>query len=142
MLLAGRYTLLDQSGLDELLPAAAERGVSIVLGGVFNSGALAEPRRDSAYDYAAVSQEILVRALRMQVVCENHGISLRAAALHFPFGHPAVHSVLIGSRSADEVHDALRHARTGVPEVVWDQLRTLGLLPDHVPVPGGERVTL
>jgi D-threo-aldose 1-dehydrogenase len=139
VLLAGRYTLLDQSGLDELLPAAGERGVSIMLGGVFNSGVLADPRRDAAYDYTTVPQDVLTRALRMQVVCENNGTALRCAALHFPFGHSAVSSVLIGGRTAAEVRDAVGQARTGVPAVVWNQLRANGLLPEHVPVPDSDR---
>jgi D-threo-aldose 1-dehydrogenase len=136
VLLAGRYTLLDQSGLDDLLPVAAERGVGIVIGGVFNSGVLADPRSDSAYEYGAVPQDVLARALRMKAVCEENGVSLRAAALQFPFGHPAVSSVLIGSRTEAEVQDAAGQARGPVPAAVWEQLRADGLLAEHVPVPG------
>lgn len=136
VLLAGRYSMLDQSGLDELLPAAQERGVSVVIGGVFNSGVLADPRRDAAYDYGAVPDEILARALRMQVVCAKHGVELRSAALQFPFGHPAVSSVLIGSRNAAEVRDAVDCARRHIPRLMWDDLRAAGLIPGHVPVPG------
>jgi len=80
VLLAGRYTLLDQSGLVELLPEAARRGVSIIAGGVFNSGLLADPKPDSHYDYATVPQQMLARALRLQEICEAHGVPLRAAA--------------------------------------------------------------
>lgn len=135
VLLAGRYTLLDQSGLDELLPEAVERGVSVVIGGVFNSGLLADPRPGATYDYATAPADMVNRAVRMQVVCQVHGVSLRAAALRFPFAHPAVASVLIGARSAEEVRDAIAKARQDVPFGVWRGLRDAGLLPQHVPVP-------
>ena len=135
VLLAGRYTLLDQSGLDELLPEAVERGVSVVIGGVFNSGLLADPKPGAAYDYAAAPEDLVNRAVRMQVVCQMHGVSLRAAALRFPFAHPAVASVLVGARSAEEVRDAVAKARQDVPFGVWRGLRDAGLLPQHVPVP-------
>jgi len=135
VLLAGRYTLLDQSGLDELLPEALKRGVSVVIGGVFNSGLLATPKPGATYDYAAAPDDLVNRAVRMQVVCQVHGVSLRAAALRFPFGHPAVASVLIGARSADEVRDAMAQVRQDVPFGVWRGLRDAGLLPQHVPVP-------
>lgn len=135
VLLAGRYTLLDQSGLDELLPAAAERGVSVVVGGVFNSGVLADPALAATYDYGTVPEDILARALHMQAVCAEHGVELRSAALQFPFGHPAVSSVLIGSRTPAEVHDAVAGARSPIPMPVWNELLAAGLLPAHVPVP-------
>jgi D-threo-aldose 1-dehydrogenase len=135
VLLAGRYTLLDQSGLEDLLPAAQERCVSVVIGGVFNSGVLADPRRDAAYDYGAVPEPVLARALRMQVVCAKYGVELRGAALQFPFGHPAVRSVLIGSRTASEVRDAVDCARWPIPPLVWNQMRATGLLPEDIPVP-------
>ena len=136
VLLAGRYTLLDHSGLEELLPAAQARGVSVVVGGVFNSGVLAKPERGAKFDYADASDEILGKALRMQVVCELNGVPLRSAALQFPFGHPAVSSVLIGSRTAEEVHDAVDLATQPVPQKVWAGLRQAGLLPENVPTPG------
>ncbi len=137
VLLAGRYTLLDQSGLAELLPAAAERGVSVVVGGVFNSGVLADPRRAATYDYGAVPEEVLTRALRMQVLCEKHDVRLRSAALQFPFGHPAVSSVLIGARNSAEVLDALEQARAPIPSKLWHELRSTGLLSELAPVPSG-----
>jgi D-threo-aldose 1-dehydrogenase len=139
VLLAGRYTMLDQSGLDDLLPAAEARGVSMVIGGVFNSGILADPHRGAPYDYGAVPEDVLTRALRMELVCEKHGIRLRSAALQFPFGHPAVSSVLIGARSADEVRDAVEQARQQIPPKLWHELRATGLLPENVPVPGHRR---
>jgi D-threo-aldose 1-dehydrogenase len=135
VLCAGRYTLLDQSALTELLPAAVARGVSVVIGGAFNSGLLADPKPGATYDYAAVPPELLDRALRMQAVAERHGISLRAAALAFCAAHPAVTSVLVGARSAAEVHDCADQFATPVPAAFWQELRESGLLPAHAPVP-------
>lgn len=135
VLLAGRYTLLDQSGLDDLLPAAGERGVTIVVGGVFNSGVLADPGAQATYDYGAAPTPVLERARRMQAVCAANGGALRDAALQFPFGHPAVGSVLIGARDAGQVRDAVSRASRPVPAAMWEALRTDGLLPAHVPVP-------
>ncbi|MEE1928492.1 aldo/keto reductase [Streptomyces sp. TRM 70351] len=135
VLCAGRYTLLDHRALDALLPEAAARGVSVVAGGVFNSGLLADPRPGARYDYARAPGAVLERALRLQEVTERHGVPLRAAALRFPLGHPAVAGVLLGARSAAEVRDAVGLLRCPVPDALWAELRAVGLLPDHAPVP-------
>ncbi|ACU70384.1 Pyridoxal 4-dehydrogenase [Catenulispora acidiphila DSM 44928] len=121
VLLAGRYTLLDRSGA-ELLDEAVARGVSVVVGGVFNSGLLVDPKPSSTYDYAAVPPEILNEALRLKGICEQHGVPLRAAALQFPQRHPAVKSVLIGARSAPEVLDCVEMARLPIPDAVWAEV--------------------
>jgi len=128
VLCAGRYTLLDRGALDTLLPEAAARGRSVVVGGVFNSGLLADPRPGATYDYAEAPAPLLERALRIRAVAEGHGVPLRAAALHYPLGHPAVAGVLVGTRSPDEVRDAAAQFRTPVPEALWDDLRAEGLL--------------
>ncbi|MCX4986089.1 aldo/keto reductase [Streptomyces sp. NBC_00572] len=135
VLLAGRYTLLDQSGLTELLPAAHRRGVSIVAGGVFNSGLLADPRPGATYDYAAAPPEVLARALRLREICERHGVPLRAVAARFPLGHPAVAGVLLGLRSAAEVTDAADMLAGEIPASLWDELRRERHLPGTAPVP-------
>ncbi|MEU7484060.1 aldo/keto reductase [Streptomyces sp. NPDC042319] len=135
VLLAGRYTLLDPSGLVEVLPEAAARHRSVVIGGVFNSGLLADPRPGATYDYAPAARPVLDRALRMKAIAERHGIPLRAAALHFPFGHPAVATVLVGARSPAEITDAAALLPRPVPPTLWTDLRKEGLLPAHVPVP-------
>ncbi|MEU4930571.1 aldo/keto reductase [Streptomyces yokosukanensis] len=129
VLCAGRYTLLDQSAGTELLPAAAERGVSVVLGGVFNSGLLADPRPGATYDYSRAPEELLDRALRMQALAERHGTTLRAAALAFAAAHPAVAGLLVGPRSAAEVHDCADQFATPVPAEFWRESRESGLLP-------------
>ncbi|MEY9932353.1 D-threo-aldose 1-dehydrogenase [Catenulispora sp. GP43] len=121
VLLAGRYTLLDRSGA-ELLDEAAARAVGIVIGGVFNSGLLVDPQPSSTYDYLAVPPEILNEALRLKGVCERHGVPLRAAALQFPHRHPAVRSVLIGSRSPAEVFDCVEMARLPIPDALWAEI--------------------
>ncbi|QOV33870.1 aldo/keto reductase [Streptomyces ferrugineus] len=133
VLCAGRYTLLDQSALDELLPAAASRGTSVVIGGAFNSGLLADPEPGATYDYTRAPQELLDRALRMKEVAGRHGISLRAAALAFCAAHPAVSSVLVGARSAHEVRDAADQFATPVPDSFWQELRDTGLLAIEEP---------
>ncbi|WP_432066204.1 aldo/keto reductase [Streptomyces sp. C10-9-1] len=137
VLCAGRYTLLDQSALTELLPEAAARGKSVVIGGVFNSGLLADPRPGATYDYAAVPQDVLHRALRLKAVAERHQVPLRALALRFPYGHPAVASVLVGTRSVNEVRDAADALARPLPADVWTELRAEGVLSDDVPVPEG-----
>ncbi|MER7774709.1 aldo/keto reductase [Streptomyces sp. NPDC096191] len=135
VLCAGRYTLLDQGALETLLPAASAAGKSVIVGGVFNSGLLADPAPGATYDYAAAPSDLLDRAVRMRAVTEAHGLPLRAAALRFPFGHPAVASVLAGARSAAQVVDAVAQLRGPAPGAVWDDLRAQGLLAGGVPVP-------
>jgi D-threo-aldose 1-dehydrogenase len=128
VLLAGRYTLLDQSGGEELLPLCASRGVAVIVGGVFNSGLLADPRPGARFDYAPADPALVERALAIRAVCERHGVPLRAAAIQFPATHPAVTSVLVGTRSAAEVEDAVRMASVPIPATLWNSLRTEGLL--------------
>ncbi|WP_055716240.1 aldo/keto reductase [Streptomyces torulosus] len=135
VLLAGRYTLLEQDSLAELLPEAAARGRSVVIGGVFNSGLLTAPRPGATYDYAPAPQPVLDRALRLLAVCERHDVPLRAAALRFPFGHSAVASVLTGARSSQEVRDTVEQLRRPIPAALWDELRAEGLLAPDTPVP-------
>jgi D-threo-aldose 1-dehydrogenase len=135
VLCAGRYTLLEQPALDTLLPAAAARGKSVVIGGVFNSGLLAAPRAGATYNYSLAPVHLLEKALSMHKVTEALGVPLRAAALHFPFGHPAVACVLAGPRSAAEVRDAVALLSTPVPAEVWLRLRAEDLLPRQIPVP-------
>ncbi|GIH79131.1 aldo/keto reductase [Planobispora longispora] len=123
VLCAGRYTLLDRSAEQDLLPACLERGVSVVVGGVYNSGLLADPRPGARYDYAPVPEPLLARALRLGEVCAEYGVPLRAAALRFPLRHPAVASVLVGCRSPEEVDDNADLFGRPVPEALWDDPR-------------------
>ncbi len=125
VLVAGRYTLLDQTAADTLLPAAVERGVAVIAGGVFNSGVLAAPTPDATYDYAAAPGSLISRALRLQEICAESGVPLRAAAARFPLAHPAVASVLIGARNAAEVIDAITLRGLDIPPELWESLATV-----------------
>jgi D-threo-aldose 1-dehydrogenase len=134
-LLAGRYTLLDQSALGDLLPECRARGISIIAGGVYNSGILADPVDGATYDYGPAPEALLAKARAIRDVCARHGVPLRAAALQFPLGHPSVASVLIGMRSPAEVDDAVAMASVEIPGRLWRDLIDAGLLPEGVPTP-------
>ena len=122
--MAGRYTLLDQSAADALLPAALDRGVSVIAGGVFNSGLLAAPGAGATYDYQAAPAALIARAQAARgELCARFGVPLRAAAARFPLSHPAVASVLIGARSAAEITDAIRLRELDIPAALWDGAR-------------------
>lgn len=134
-MLAGRYTLLDQSGLDELLPLCQERGISVLAAGVYNSGLLADPRPGAHYDYRPADAGLLRRATAIRSVCERHGVPLRAAAIQFPLGHPAVASVVIGAQSPEQIADNVAMFEWDVPDALWADLKAEGLLPRKVPTP-------
>ncbi|MFH8484172.1 aldo/keto reductase [Streptomyces longisporoflavus] len=136
VLCAGRYTLLDQSALAELLPAAQEHGKAVVIGGVFNSGLLADPGPGATYDYTTAPDALVDRARHLKAMAERHGTTLRAAALAFPPAHPAVATVLVGARSPHEVRDAAAQFASEVPGDFWKEARAEGLLPTGAPVPG------
>jgi D-threo-aldose 1-dehydrogenase len=122
VLVAGRYTLLDRSAAETLLPAALDRGVSVIVGGVFNSGLLAAPVPGATYEYRTAPDELLARARQLESTCARYGVPLRAAAARFPLTHPAVASVLIGARSAAEVTDAISLRGADIPAGLWDAL--------------------
>jgi D-threo-aldose 1-dehydrogenase len=122
ILIAGRYTLLDQSAARTLLPSAADRGIAVLVGGVFNSGVLAAPTAAATYDYQPAPDVLLGRAREIEAVCAQFGIPLRAVAARFPLRHPAVASVLIGARNASEITDAVDLRRLEIPEALWEAL--------------------
>lgn len=138
VMLAGRYTLLDQSGLDELLPICQDRGVSVVAAAVFNSGVLAQrrPVDGAMYGYDQASPAVLERANRIGEVCAAHDVTLPQAAMAFPLTHPAVAGIVVGMRSAEEVRQNIPGFASGVPGQLWNDLRSQGLLDERVPVPG------
>jgi aryl-alcohol dehydrogenase-like predicted oxidoreductase len=135
VLLAGRYNLLDQSGLDELLPLCAERGVAVMAAGVYQSGLLADPRPGAPHGYASVPAELAARIGALRRVCADFDVPLLAAAVQFPLGHPAVASVVVGARSADEVAGSVDLFNHPVPPDFWTAVKAAGLLPAAAPTP-------
>lgn len=134
-LLAGRYTLLDQTGLPELLPKCVAAGTAIIAGGVYNSGLLADPRPGITYNYMPVTEDVLAQALRIKAVCTAHDVPLKAAAIQFPLAHPAVPTVLTGVRNAEEFAENLALFETDIPDALWGDLRAEGLLSPDAPTP-------
>lgn len=128
VLLAGRYTLLDQSAQNKLLPYALERRVDITIGGVFNSGVLADPKPGATFEYLPASDEIIKKAQDIGAFLKNLGIPLTAAALQFPLRHPAVTSVLTGSRNSKELLANAADFDLELPEDIWNQLEDAGLI--------------
>ncbi len=137
VMVAGRYTLLEQPALDDLLPVAASHGVSVVNAAVFNSGVLAtaRPERGARYNYTEAADAVVERAVRISQVCREHGTTLPAAALAFSFSHSSIVSAVVGLRTASEVEQASFNHSSAVPSSLWDELRHRGLLHANVPVP-------
>jgi D-threo-aldose 1-dehydrogenase len=135
VLVAGRYTLLDQGALDELLPACVVRGVAVLVGGVMNSGLLAASGAVARFNYVPAPAEVVDRARRIGDVCERHGVPLRAAAVQFPLAHRAVASLVAGVRTAAHLDEYPRFARQAIPPDLWADLRAEGLLRPDAPVP-------
>jgi D-threo-aldose 1-dehydrogenase len=125
VLIAGRYSLLDQSAENELLPLALERGVDVIAAGVFNSGILANPVKGATYDYMPASEELIARAQHIREILDGHQISLAGAAMHFPLQHPAVKAVLVGCRTAGEVAKNVEEFDKAIPNKVWEDLVSL-----------------
>ena len=130
VMLAGRYTLLDQGALDDVLPAAVEHGKSVVAVGVFNSGLLAteQPAAGMKYDYRDAPAHLIARAQAIAEVCERHGTTLPAAAIAFPLTHPAVVNVTLGMRTSQQVARNVELYRQSVPDALWADLRAQNLL--------------
>jgi D-threo-aldose 1-dehydrogenase len=138
LLLAGRYTLLEQGALDELLPRARSSGTAVIAGGPYNSGILAVGTRSKSsahYNYAPAPADVMARVARIEAVCERHGVPLAAAALQFPLAHPQVASVIPGIASVAQLSDTLRFYRVSIPPRLWEDLKSEGLLRDDAPVP-------
>jgi D-threo-aldose 1-dehydrogenase len=137
VLLAGRYTLYEQGALDDLLPLCVERGVSVVAGGVFNSGLLANdrPSESATYNYAPASRQVLDRVERIAAVCERHGVSLPAAAVQFVLAHPAIVTACLGARTAAEVRRNATLFTATIPPALWRDLKAEHLLRQDAPVP-------
>lgn len=136
MLLAGRYSLLEQPALSEFLPLAQQQGIGVLLGGVFNSGILASGAVSGAkYNYRDPPPHILEKVARIERVCARHNVALPVAALHFALGHPAAVSLVLGGQSPQEVERNVAALRTRVPAGLWADLKTERLLDANAPVP-------
>jgi D-threo-aldose 1-dehydrogenase len=135
-LLAGRYTLLEQSGLDDLLPLAERQGFSLLLGGPFNSGILATgPAPGAKYNYKSAPAAIVERVARIETICKRHAVPLAAAAIQFPLGHPSVASIIAGAVSASEVERNADYMDLTIPKSLWEELKADQLLASDARVP-------
>ncbi|WP_432144829.1 aldo/keto reductase [Streptomyces sp. bgisy084] len=135
VLCAGRWTLLERTALDDLLPVCARRGTSVVVGGVYNSGLLADPSPGAPYNYAAAPGPVLDRARQLASVCAEFDVPLKAAALRFPFGHRAVAAAVVGAAAPDEVAENARLFTHDIPDRLWHTLVARGLLDPDLPLP-------
>lgn len=138
-LLAGRYTLLEQAPLKSFLPKCISQGISIILGGPYNSGILATGTRCATvpyYNYAAAPPAVVERVAEIEVVCDQFGVSLPAAALQFPLAHPAVVSVIPGLRGPGDISHTLDSFNEQIPDEFWEELKDRELLDESAPVPG------
>jgi D-threo-aldose 1-dehydrogenase len=134
-LLAGRYTLLDQPALPTFLPLCQARGIAVFVGGVMNSGILADPHPDGRFDYRRASPDVVERVERLRATCQRYDVPLRAAAIQFPLAHPAVTGLIAGVRSTAHLDDYPSAMRRPIPAALWEALRAERLLPPDAPVP-------
>jgi D-threo-aldose 1-dehydrogenase len=133
-LLAGRYTLLEQTALHPFLATCIERKISVVIGGPFNSGILAGGQ---TFNYAKAPEAVVEKVRAIEAVCRSYGVPLAAAALQFPLMHPAVCNVLPGPRSPEELDGILAWWNTEIPVALWAALADEGLLDPGTPIGGG-----
>jgi D-threo-aldose 1-dehydrogenase len=136
MLLAGRYTLLEQGALAEFLPACIKRGVSVILGGPYNSGILTGGVKPGAtHDYTPAPAPLVDKAQKIEAICRRHGVELGAAALQFPLYHPAVCSVIPGALGVGEVKQNVERLSAPIPSELWSELKRETLLDPAAPTP-------
>ena len=136
ILLAGRYTLLEQAALDTLLPRCMAKGVRVIIGGPYNSGILASGTGAHArYNYDTPPAEVTRRVDAIAAICARHAVPMAAAALQFPMAHPAVSAVIPGMADADEVAQAATLATLPLPRALWTDLIDAGLIRADAPVP-------
>jgi D-threo-aldose 1-dehydrogenase len=134
VLLAGRYTLLDQSALDELFPLCEQRTVSVIVGGVFNGGVLAGTSPDR-FNYGPADPEVLARTHMLSSLCAEYSVPLKAVALQFPFSHPTVVSVLSGTVAEQRLTENLDLLGVEIPPELWKRIRESGCVDDRAPLP-------
>ena len=135
-LLAGRYTLLDHSGLEELLPLCEQKQISVILGGPYNSGVLASDLGpETTYFYQRTPPEVLEKARRIKTVCDRYDVPLKAAALQFGLAHPVIAATIPGPRSPAEVEENVALTGFDIPADLWSELKAEGLIPEAAPTP-------
>jgi D-threo-aldose 1-dehydrogenase len=133
-MMAGRYTLLDQSGVGEFMPLAVEKKMGVMLAGVFNSGILATGAVPGAkFEYGAAPPGILERVRRIEEICARRGTSIRRAAMQFPMAHPAVVSIVLGAARPGEVEANVADVEAPIPAALWSDLKAAGLLSEDMP---------
>jgi D-threo-aldose 1-dehydrogenase len=134
VMLAGRFTLLEQGALDDLLPVALERGVSVIAAGVFNSGILAKPTPspDAHYDYAPASEALLARVSRIAAICTEHAVTLPQAAMHFPALHPATATICLGARLRAHIERNAQQFAAPIPASLWEALVDEGFIDERM----------
>jgi len=135
-LIAGRYTMLDQSAVDEVLPLCLRKNIAVIIGSPYNTGILHDPRPDSTFDFVQAPSNLIEKARKLKLVCDKYNVPLPAAAIQFPFAHPAVVQVLTGARSAKELQENLRLIQFEIPAELWRDLRNSGLIHPRAPLPG------
>ncbi|MGW2010061.1 aldo/keto reductase [Streptomyces nigrescens] len=135
VLCAGRWTLLERTAAGDLLPVCARRGTSVVVGGVYNSGLLADPSPGAPYNYVPAPAPLLDRARQLAACCAEFNIPLKAAALRFPFGHPAVAAAVVGAATPEEMAENARLFTQQIPDELWHTLVARGLLDPDLPLP-------
>jgi len=135
-LLAGRYTLLDQSAMGELFPLCIKKNIGLILGGTYNSGILATGAQPGAkYDYADAPWEILERVRCIEAVCDRYQVSLKAAASQFALAHPAVTAIIPGAATLEQVNENFRLLQQKIPDDFWAELQVKGLISEDAPTP-------
>lgn len=135
-LLAGRYSLLDQSALDELLPICTEKNIGIMAGGTYNSGILAKGAKPGAtYNYGEAPADIMQKAQAIEAVAERHGVDVKAAASQFVFAHPAITCIIPGTRQPARVEENFNLLIDEIPSAFWDDLRAENLVHESAPLP-------
>jgi D-threo-aldose 1-dehydrogenase len=135
-MMAGRYTLLVQTGLEEFLPLARNKNMGVMLAGVFNSGILATGAVPGAtFDYTVAPDQIVAKVKKIEEICKAHKTTIRQAALQFSMAHPAVASIVLGAVTPKEVKENVQDASVKVPANLWTDLKSAGLLADDAPTP-------
>jgi D-threo-aldose 1-dehydrogenase len=134
-MLQGNYTLLEQPALNKFLPLCEKEKIAVFIAGPFGSGILATgPVKNANFHHQAAGQEILDRVTKMQNICNEFNVPLAAAAIQFPLKHPAISSVVIGSRSAQRMQQNVDYYHTDIPDALWSALKEKNIIPEDAPI--------